>query len=151
MDHHIKELPTSIKELNQFALKWKMENSALPAYAVVKPKYSDKSANDLTKSVVFDFTTVRGGAAYRINNGAVYDAKRKAYRKGSVRKGVPDIIGVIDGHFFGIEIKFGRDRQSADQRTVQLEIEAAGGYYFIAKTYEDYLNKINEIINSWGK
>jgi len=58
---------------------------------------------------------------------------------------------VIDGHFFGIEIKFGRDRQSADQRTVQLEIEAAGGYYFIAKTYEDYLNKINEIINSWGK
>jgi len=71
MDHHIKELPTSIKELNQFALKWKMENSSLPAYAVVKPKYSDKSANDLTKSVVFDFTTVRGGAAYRINNGAV--------------------------------------------------------------------------------
>ena len=151
MNHHIDKVPTNIKELNEFALKWKIENTDLPAYAVVKPSYSDKSANDLTKSVVFDLTTVRGGTAYRINNGAVYDAKRKAYRKGSVRKGVPDIIGVVNGYFIGVEIKFGRDKQSADQRTVQLEIEAAGGYYFIAKTYEDYLNKINEIISNWSK
>lgn len=150
MNHHIDKLPTNLKELNQFAMRWKEERTSLPKYAIVKPSFKDSSANELTKSVVWDFVNVRGGAAYRINNGAVYDAKRKAYRKGSVRKGVPDIIGVIQGIFFGIEIKFGNDRQSADQRTVQLEIEAAGGYYFIAKTYEDYLNKINEIINSWG-
>lgn len=150
MNHHIDKLPTNLKELNQFAMRWKEERSSLPKYAIVKPSFKDSSANELTKSVVWDFVNVRGGAAYRINNGAVYDAKRKAYRKGSVRKGVPDIIGVIQGIFFGIEIKFGNDRQSADQRTVQLEIEAAGGYYFIAKTYDDYLNKINEIINSWG-
>lgn len=131
-------------------MRWKEERTSLPKYAIVKPNFKDSSANELTKSVVWDFVNVRGGAAYRINNGAVYDAKRKAYRKGSVRKGVPDIIGVIQGIFFGIEIKYGNDRQSADQRTVQLEIEAAGGYYFIAKTYDDYLNKINEIINSWG-
>lgn len=150
MNHHIDKLPTNLKELNQFAMRWKEERTSLPKYAIVKPSFKDSSANELTKSVVWDFVNVRGGAAYRINNGAVYDAKRKAYRKGSVRKGVPDIIGVIQGIFFGIEIKFGNDRQSADQRTVQLEIEAAGGYYFIAKTYDDYLNKINEIINSWG-
>lgn len=150
MNHHIDKLPTNLKELNQFAMRWKEERTSLPKYAIVKPSFKDSSANELTKSVVWDFVNVRGGAAYRINNGAVYDAKRKAYRKGSVRKGVPDIIGVVQGIFFGIEIKFGNDRQSADQRTVQLEIEAAGGYYFIAKTYDDYLNKINEIINSWG-
>lgn len=150
MNHHIDKLPTNLKELNQFAMRWKEERTSLPKYAIIKPSFKDSSANELTKSVVWDFVNVRGGAAYRINNGAVYDAKRKAYRKGSVRKGVPDIIGVIQGIFFGIEIKFGNDKQSADQRTVQLEIEAAGGYYFIAKTYDDYLNKINEIINSWG-
>jgi len=151
MDYHIKELPKNLKELNAFALRWKEENSSLPAYAIVKPGFKDSSANELTKTVVYDFVTVRGGAAYRINNGAVYDAKRKSYRKGSVRKGVPDIIGILHGRFFGIEIKYGKDRQSADQRTVQLEIEQAGGVYFIAKSYEDYLTKLKDVSDNWGK
>jgi len=151
MDQHINKLPTNLKELNQFAMRWKEERTSLPKYAIVKPSFKDSSANELTKSVVWDFVNVRGGAAYRINNGAVYDAKRKAYRKGSVRKGVPDIIGVLDGVFYGLEVKFGRDRQSADQRTVELEIEAAGGFYFIVKSYEDYLNKINESISPRSK
>lgn len=151
MDHYIKKLPTNLKELNQFAMRWKEERTSLPKYAIVKPSFKDSSTNELTKTVVWDFVNVRGGAAYRINNGAVYDPKRKAYRKGSVRKGVPDIIGVLNGVFFGLEVKFGKDRQSADQRTVQLEIEAAGGYYFIVKTYEDYLNKINEAITPRSK
>ena len=151
MDYHIKDLPKNLKELNAFALRWKEEKTSLPVYAIVKPNFKDSSANELTKSVIWDFVNVRGGAAYRINNGAVYDAKRKAYRKGSVRKGVPDIIGVLDGRFFGIEIKYGRDKQSADQRTVELEIQSAGGTYFIAKTYEDYLNKINDVCKNWSK
>lgn len=150
MNHHIKKLPTNLKELNEFAMQWKEAKTSLPKYAIVKPSFKDSSANELTKSVVWDFVNVRGGAAYRINNGAVYDAKRKAYRKGSVRRGVPDIIGVLDGHFFGIEIKYGNDRQSADQRTVELEINEAGGSYFIVRTYQDYLNKLNEVINTRG-
>lgn len=87
---------------------------------------------------------VRQGVAYRINNGAVYDVKKKVYRKGVQRKGVPDIIGIIDGRFFGIEVKIGADRQSADQKEIEREINDAGGVYFVAKSYEDYLNKIAE-------
>jgi hypothetical protein len=85
---------------------------------------------------------VRQGVAYRINNGAVYDVKKKVYRKGVQRKGVPDIIGIINGRFFGIEVKIGADRQSADQKEIEREINDAGGVYFVAKSYDDYLNKI---------
>ena len=85
---------------------------------------------------------VRQGVAYRINNGAVYDVKKKVYRKGVQRKGVPDIIGIIDGRFFGIEVKIGADRQSADQKEIEREINDAGGVYFVAKSYDDYINKI---------
>ena len=62
---------------------------------------------------------VREGVAYRINNGAVYDAKKRVYRAGVQRKGVPDIIGIIDGRFIGIEVKIGKDRQSADQKEIE--------------------------------
>ena len=91
---------------------------------------------------------VREGVAYRINNGAVYDVKRKVYRAGVQKKGVPDIIGIINGRFIGIEVKIGKDRQSADQKLIEKEINAAGGVYFIAKSYDDYLSKINEFTHN---
>ena len=59
-------------------------------------------------------------------------------------EGRDTIIGIIDGRFFGIEVKIGKDRQSADQKEIEKEINAAGGVYFIAKSYDDYLSKINE-------
>ena len=48
------------------------------------------------------------------------------------------------GRFIGIEVKIGKDRQSADQKEIEREINDAGGVYFIAKSYDDYLNKIAE-------
>jgi len=41
-------------------------------------------------------------------------------------------------------VKIGKDRQSADQKEIEKEISDAGGVYFIAKSYDDYLNKIAE-------
>lgn len=114
----------------------------LPPHALVKQRFKDTTANDLTKTIIWDMYHVRGGAAYRINNGAVYDKKRNVYRKGVQRKGIPDIIGIIDGKFYGIEVKIGKDRQSADQKEIEKEINDSGGVYFIAKSYDDYLSKI---------
>ena len=74
----------------------------------------------------------------------MYDRKKGVYRKGVQRRGVPDIIGIINGRFIGIEVKIGKDRQSADQKEIEREINDAGGVYFIAKSYDDYLNKIAE-------
>jgi hypothetical protein len=139
-------LPTTIAELQHFAMelnRTKYEN--IPAHAIPKPSFSDANANALTNAVLFDLVNVRGGACYRINNVGVYDGKRGVYRKGGTRKGIPDIVGVIDGRFYGIEIKFGRDRQSADQRVIELEITEAGGVYFIATSFADYVQKMADV------
>ena len=90
-------------------------------------------------------TNVRKGVAYRINNAGVYDQKKGVYRKGVTRKGIPDIIGIIKGRFYGIEIKFGADRQSAEQRIIELEIKAVGGVYLIVRTYRQYVESMNEL------
>jgi hypothetical protein len=77
----------------------------------------------------------------------VYDAKRGVYRKGGTIKGIPDIIGLIDGRFIGIEIKFGSDRMSADQMEMKREIESNGGVYIVAKRYEQY---VFDLANAFG-
>jgi hypothetical protein len=134
-------LPTTIKQLNEFAIQLNAKKyEHVPPHAVPRPKVlSDKDANSLTASVLFDFIHIRGGYAFRVNNMGVYDAKRGVYRKGGTVKGIPDIIGLIDGRFIGIEIKFGSDRMSADQMEMKREIESNGGIYIVAKRYEQYV------------
>lgn len=134
-------LPTTIKQLNEFAIQLNAKKYELvPPHAVPRPKVlSDKDANSLTASVLFDFIHIRGGYAFRVNNMGVYDAKRGVYRKGGTVKGIPDVIGLIDGRFIGIEIKFGSDRMSADQMEMKREIESNGGIYIVAKRYEQYV------------
>jgi len=139
------DVPKNLKELAALANKLNAEkHPLLPPHVLVKKRFKDTTANELTKTIIWDMYHVREGVAYRINNGAVYDRKKGVYRKGVQRKGVPDIIGIIKGRFFGIEVKIGKDRQSADQKEVEKEIQAAGGVYFIAKSYDDYLKKIAE-------
>ena len=136
-------IPKNLKELGKLADELNAEkHPLLPPHVLVKKRFKDTTANELTKTIIWDMYHVRQGVAYRINNGAVYDVKKKVYRKGVQRKGVPDIIGIIDGRFFGIEVKIGADRQSADQKEIEKEINHAGGVYFVAKSYDDYLNKI---------
>ena len=139
-------IPKNLKELSKLANELKAEKHPdVPSFALVKKAFKDATANELTKTIIFDMYWVREGLAYRINNGAIYDTKRQVYRKGVQRKGIPDIIGIINGRFIGIEVKIGRDRQSADQKEVEKEINDAGGVYFIAKSYDDYLEKIAKI------
>ena len=136
-------IPKNLKELGKLADELNAEkHPLLPPHVLVKKRFKDTTANELTKTIIWDMYHVRPGVAYRINNGAVYDRKKGVYRKGVQRKGVPDIIGIIDGRFFGIEVKIGKDRQSADQKEIEKEIGDAGGVYFIAKSYDDYLTKI---------
>ena len=139
-------IPKNLKDLAKLADKLNAEKHPdIPPHVLVRKSFKDLSANDLTKTIIFDMYHVREGSAYRINNGAVYDQKRKVFRKGVQRKGIPDIIGIINGRFIGIEVKIGKDRQSADQKEIEKEINDVGGVYFIAKSYDDYLEKINSI------
>jgi hypothetical protein len=141
------KIPTNLKELAKLANELQAERHPdLPPFALVKKSFKDATANDLTKTILFDMKWVREGIAYRINNGAVYDRAKGTYRAGVTRKGIPDIIGIINGRFIGIEVKIGKDRQSADQKEVEKEIKEAGGIYFIAKSYDDYLSKIHDVL-----
>lgn len=128
-------------------------------------KVSDNSANGLTKCIV-EFLNLSGCQAERISTTGrwidesftytnVMGQTRKAgsgrYIKGSVTKGSADISAIINGKSVKIEVKYGRDRQSDDQKKYQAAIERAGGIYVIAKDFQSfydwYINFINFVKN----
>jgi len=155
-DNHSKGL-THLKALHFQALQQKHPN--IPLYAIPKAKYSDKTANGLTKCII-DFINFMGGQAERINcMGRTIDRRQvKTDVLGKVRvigsvdyipttmtRGTADISATIRGRAVKIEVKAGnKDRMSEAQREYQQHIESAGGIYFVARTFEQFYTWYNE-------
>jgi hypothetical protein len=125
-----------------------------PEYARVIEKYSDKTANGLTKCIIH-WIKFNAGQAERISvTGRYVDTSKMItdvvgrtrkigsgkYIPSTMQTGSADISAIIRGRSVKIEVKIGSDRQSEAQRAYQEQVEKAGGVYIIAKTFEDFLN-----------
>ncbi|MGD9493572.1 MAG: hypothetical protein AB7V36_09495 [Bacteroidales bacterium] len=111
----------------------------LPEYARSTPKYSDTTANGLTKCII-DFIRYSGGQAERINctGRIIKKGYSQMYIPTSGQRGTADISATIQGRSVKIEVKIGRDRQSEYQKQYQSDIEASGGIYYIAKDFVSF-------------
>ncbi len=149
---------SAIKHLNELSLRATKERCpSVPAYALPKPSYSDKTANGLTKCII-DFINLCGGQAERIScEGRVIDDRKTLIDvagrsvtigsmkrvKSSAQVGTSDISATIDGKSVKIEVKIGSDRQSKAQKLYQQQIERAGGVYFIASSFQSFYDWFN--------
>ena len=134
----------------------------VPEIALPKIEYNQNSANGLTKCIL-DFLNLSGHQAERINTmGRMLD-NRKTYTDvigrsktiGSTKyipttgtKGSADISATINGRSVKIEVKYGKDRQSADQKAYQQQIEKAGGIYIIAKEFDSFYDWYQQFVIS---
>ena len=85
------------------------------------------------------YLTVKGVFHWRQNNIAIHG------RTFVGLKGVSDIIAVINGRIFCIEIKKPKGKQSEFQKEFELNIKNNGGVYFITTSIDDL--KINLLNN----
>jgi hypothetical protein len=126
--------------------QWYYSNKAIPSRTQMDFKFADNGANALTKSIMA-YLTMKGYFAARINSGATYDVRLGIFRKGSgATAGMADINAIINGRSVSIEVKYGRDKIRPSQLKVKAEIEAAGGIYFIARTFDGLLESIKQYI-----
>lgn len=117
-----------------------------------KFKYSDRTANGLTKAIL-DFLRFNGWQAERISVtgrpidervtytdilGNVRQIGRIRWIKPNMERGSADVSATIKGRSVKIEVKIGRDRQSEAQKKYQREVETAGGLYVIATSFEQF-------------
>ena len=137
--------PDSVKVLELLATDVaRLKHPTLPEHALAPRKFRDESTNGLTLCIT-TYISLRGGFASRVNNGGIYDAKRKKYRPGTSRKGLPDVLATYRGLSLFIEIKSGKDVQSTFQKEVQADQENSGGHYYIARNFTDFKNWFDNI------
>jgi hypothetical protein len=146
-----KKLPTALEVLRLLHLAAnRVKYPSLPEHARTTPKFSDKTANGLTKCIV-DFINLTNGQAERISNTGRHIDNRQKYTdvmgikrtignvkwiKGTGQNGTADISATIKGRSVKIEVKIGKDRQSQEQKEYQKQIEKSGGIYLIAKDFQ---------------
>ena len=124
----------------------------------VQPKYTDKTANGLTKCIV-DFLNFSGHVASRINNMGTWRGDKAHvnggfYTRSNQMKGIADIDSTINVKITGIpvglsvkwEVKIGKDRQSEAQKEYERKIKESGGHYYIVKNFDDFYRHYNELI-----
>jgi len=119
-------------ELDEFKRKY----PNVPSYAIPKAKAKKSPANQLTADIV-KWITMNGGWATRIN--IIARQVKGVYIPSTTETGTPDIIGCLNGKFFSVEVKIGKDRQNEEQLNVQKKIERAKGFYFIAKDFDQFM------------
>ncbi len=112
----------------------------VPDYALPLTKYSDKTANELTRAIT-DYIRLNGGYCTRINTTGQFRAGK--WVKGTTTKGTADLHAVIAGRHVSIEIKIGRDKLSPAQIKQARIIERAGGLYYVARNFSDFFSWFN--------
>jgi len=150
----------SLKELSIRDWEYRCSLTKMEPNYVVKNKFNDNTANELTKSVIRHINLI-GGQAERISNtGRYIDESRIVtdvlgnrkkigsgkYIKGTGTNGTADISATFKGKSIKIEIKM-KDKQSEVQKEYQQAIERAGGIYFICHNFDEFLEKFNTFVN----
>lgn len=98
----------------------------------------------LQRQVLAHLSQLPGAFFWRANTGAARTPQ------GFVHFGIPgqaDILGCAAGRFFAVEIKTATGRQSAEQRAFQKRITDAGGIYVLARSLDEALTPIREILS----
>ena len=130
--------PEAVKELERLAnedARRRYPNT--PGYAFAPRRFRDDTANGLTKCIT-TYLKLKGAFVSRLNNQGVYDRRLGCYRRGTNRRGLPDVIATYKGKSFFIEVKAGKDRLSEFQKQVQEEQSRAGGLFFVARDFQSF-------------
>lgn len=152
----------SIKVLTDLDWSVRASQTKMRSDYVPKTKFEDATANGLTKCIIA-WITLNGYQAERINTTGRYIDNSKIvtdvlgrkikigsgkYIKGTGTKGSADISATIKGKSVKIEVKIGNDRQSEYQKEYEADIIKAGGIYYIAKDFDNFINFYKSLVES---
>lgn len=94
---------------------------------------------DLQRSIRSTLEETVGGFWFKVHGGLFQVA------------GLPDLIGVVDGLFIGIEVKVGKPVPSAEQATIIRLIKDAGGLAFTTNSVDVAVHRVKRWLKKNGK
>ena len=102
---------------------------------------TERKERDIQRAIK-DWLTVQGYKVYRINNGAVFNPKRKCYVFHGT-PGVPDLWVVGHGIAAWVEVKSDKGRQSPDQKAFQDSLVGTRVSYILARSIDDVQRELS--------
>lgn len=129
-------------------------------------KRTPSSANDLTAMLLVEIPkAVPGARAWRMSVGGAYPIQSvaplvSAVNRGDLKaardictrmhprhfgapNGSPDIDGILpDGRRLGVEVKWGKDKQSDEQKVCQTIYDARGAIYIVARDMDQAIEEL---------
>lgn len=111
----------------------------VPEYGRVKSKFNVKDANSLTQAIK-RCLELHGCYVTRVQSQGQWNQALGRFTHSTTRRGTADLHAVINGQHVSIEVKWGKDRLSADQKKTAQQVQAAGGVYLVIKDYEIFWN-----------
>lgn len=147
----------ALKELCDKDQEEKLRKYAnVPASAIPKSSFVSNTSNGLT-ACVLRFLHLNGHYGVRVTTtgrqlkgNSVVDVVGRArtfagqWIPGTTRPGTADVHAIIHGKHCSIEVKVGKDVMSEAQEKTREDVEAAGGLYFIARTFAGFLDWYRE-------
>lgn len=108
-----------------------------------KQKLTEKEIQNF----VLDYLNAnRLGYFWRNNTVGVYDPRTQGYRRNKNEKGVPDILGVLEGRFIAIECKSqGRNVLGENQEKFKERFERQGGIFYLANDVNSFVIWVQEL------
>jgi|GEM_PF-6437265 len=109
------------------------------------PRRNTAPTSALTNAIR-DLLTMLGCEIWRHNNAGVYDNQKKVWRANSSRVGLPDTLGFYraTGHIVAVEVKYGKDTLSDEQRDFLALVRAAGGFACEGRDVEQVRREFNQ-------
>lgn len=118
----------------------------VPDHCRPNPRYDDRSANALTRSILA-WLELNGHYASRIQSQGQYNPTLKRFTQSTVRRGIGDIMAVIEGKTVMIEVKIGADKLSPYQVKTQEEVTRSGGLYWVIKDFNSFMIHYKSILS----
>jgi penicillin-binding protein-related factor A (putative recombinase) len=102
----------------------------------------------LIEKQILNWLKMKNVFAWKTKTVGTFDPTKKVFRKPSpfYRKGVSDIIALIEGRLIAIEVKSKTGRVSQEQIEFLNQINARGGVGFIARSIEDVEMHVNGLL-----
>lgn len=98
---------------------------------------STQSANEITRNIL-KFLDLKKHYASRVQSQGQFNPTKGRWTKSTVRRGIGDILAIVNGKAVMIEVKAGKDRMSEWQTKTKEDVEKSGGVYLIIRSFEDF-------------
>lgn len=102
----------------------------------------------ILQNSILMYLNLSGIFCWQTDSTGLYDPIKKTFRsRGKFKiKGVSDILGILpDGRFLAIEVKYGKNKTTPEQKDFINKIIDRNGIAFVAYSLEDVIGVLREL------